>query len=404
VTTLWEEASLDHEVMAREAALSRVQAELEAVMPFLLAARTDAEYGHRRALAWPRLEAIALRHGADPREVLAVADRQYGLMTEALAEGIDPVDEVCQSTSYSGRGPEEPDFHDMDADFSHGYSEVPRGNLVHVDDSVVQPGPGHPPATWFEGIPRDQAAMPPPPPPNMDQSLADKNASRKKAKKDKKNKKVKKDKSYVDESGATVWPSKKPGKTVRTMPDFTKKSMRKKAQGGADYTADMPPDTGLGSGSTDVAVGTQTSGGPPSVAAGAGPNMPAGTGSTTPITPPSIGQVTSSRDPVHAQVIAVTASVRATNPWLPEYEARRIAREAVGRYFGATDWTPNIMNDSPPVQSGGRGGGGGGGTSPVGRALEWQGIKGLMPGGGGAGGGGGGAAGELGELAEAAAL
>jgi hypothetical protein len=115
--------------------------------------------------------------------------------------------------------------------------------------------------------------------------------------------------------------------------------------------------------------------------------------------------VTASADPVRRQVLAVTASIQATNPGVSDDEAGRIARRVVGRYLTA-DLTSQVTSDSPGQDAGGSYGGGGGGTGMAGHMLEWQGAKSLMGGGGEAAGAGeaaGGAAG-LGELAELAPL
>lgn len=337
MTDLWTEASLDHELMAREAGLARVTAELDGVMPFLLAARSDAEFGHRMALAESRLEAIALQHGIAPGEVTDLARRQYALYREALAEGQDPLDEVLQSTHSYGTGPEEADHHDVAFGGGLGYSEVPAGNL---------PGGPNPAVT--------QPRFPGPEP------LIDAQAKRK---------------------------NKKNGRH--------KTGSRRTAQGG-DYLSETPPDTGTGPGSQDI--GVEGPAGPPSIPAG----MPGQAGSNTPI---MNRQVTSSKDPVRRQVLAVAESIRATNPWLPEDQVLRVARTTVARYFpkaAGTDWSPSIVSDAPPRQTGDGGGSGdSGGTGPLGHMLEWKGLKSMMPGGGG---GAAGAAGEAGEVAELAAL
>jgi hypothetical protein len=366
MTTLWDEATFDHEAMARQAAFDRVAAELRAVMPFLLAARNEGEYSHRRALAGQRLETIALLHGLEPGEVTAMADRQYQLYRQALAEDTDPLDEVVESTHYRGSGPERADRHDEGPDFGPGYSEVPRGNLTRPDDATIHPGPGDPPQQWFQPVTREEAPSHPP-------SLMAEEEPRTAAKRRKKQlKAMKKQARLLREAQGVTTP---------------------------DYMAETPPDLGTGAGSQDIGVAGPA--GPPSVGAGSN-NMSAGTGSTVPLTPPSIGQVTSSRDPVHAQVIAITASVRASNPWLPEGECRRIARQTVARYMprtGATNWAPTAYDDSPPTQNGGGSGGDGGGGGAVQHMLEGQGLRSMLPGGAGAGAGGAGAAADVAELA-----
>jgi hypothetical protein len=169
----------------------------------------------------------------------------------------------------------------------------------------------------------------------------------------------------------------------------------------ADYDATTPPDTGTGTGSQDIGVGSQDANG----GQGGPPSLPAGIAnqSNTPQSPPNIGQVTSSRDPVRMQVLAVAQSVQATNPWLPREECLRVARKTVGRYFrtAGTDSTPAILHDQAPQQSGGGGGNGGGGGGMIEHMLEGQGLRSMLPGGGG---GGAAAAGGLADLAEVAAL
>ena len=418
MTDLWTEATLDYEGMAREAALARVEAELGGVLPFLLAARTPAEYGHRRALAETRLEAIALRHGVDPGEIMAIADGRFRLYREALAEGICPVDPVVNAARGEGGGPERADQHDEQVDFGPSYGEVPRTENTMPDGSVVQPGPGDPPQFWFMPVTRDEA---PGHPSSVMPSGGQMNpVARKKAKKGK-GKKSKKDSPHVDDAGRMVIPSNKPGKTVRTIPDMSgnrpgnmspkkiKKqvqAMRKKAQeGGADYLAETPPDLGTGPGSLDVGVMGQA--GQPSIPAGDQEVPRSGAGNTPMINRKVTSGRRPRRDPVAAQITAVAASVRASNPWLHPDEARRIARETVGRYFTRTadDYGPTAWNDSPPIPSSGGSGdsGGGGGTGPLGHALEYKGLQSLMPGGAGGAGAAGGAGGAA-EVAELAAL
>jgi len=94
-------------------------------------------------------------------------------------------------------------------------------------------------------------------------------------------------------------------------------------------------------------------------------------------------QAHASADPVRRQVLAVTASIRATNPALDEAEAGRIARRVVGRYLTA-DLDSSVMSDSP--WSGSQHGGGGHGNMAE-HMLEGQGLRSMMPGGGGAGAG-----------------
>lgn len=144
---LWEAASGDHDRMTREAASARAAADLEQVMPFLLAARTPGEYAHRSYLAQESVRAIAARHGLGEDELMATARRQFELYREALQEGQDStvaLDPLLQGGQY-GTGPEQPDSHDEGPDFSHGYSEVPAGVPGGPDPQVTAPrqnGPG----------------------------------------------------------------------------------------------------------------------------------------------------------------------------------------------------------------------------------------------------------------------
>ena len=148
MSDLWTEAAFSHEAAAREAALARAEAELAGVFPFLAAARSMADYGHRRALAGDRLEAIALRCGADPAEIYEMADRHFALFREAmgkqaLPEGGDPLDQVLQGPA-GGSGPERPDAHSEGPDFSGGYAEIPPGAPGGPPAQVTVPVPAVP--------------------------------------------------------------------------------------------------------------------------------------------------------------------------------------------------------------------------------------------------------------------
>jgi hypothetical protein len=328
---MWAEASVDHDLMAREAVLALADAELEAIMPFLLASRSVPEFAHRSALAQESIRSIAARCGISEEDLMATARRHYELYREALTEGTDPVISLEPLLNGGQGGPEKPDEHDTGPDFSHGYSEVPAGAPGGPDPAVTRPRAPH--------------AGP-----------------------------------VQEATGA----------------------LHRQAQGGdmtMPYTP-MAPDTGTGSGSVDMGTPAANGGG---LAA----SLPAGmTGSgddTTPITPPSIGQVTSSADPVRRKVMAVTAAISATNPHLPQDECERVARQVVGRYFFEADLNGSVMNDEP-VNDGGSGSGGSGGSGGDGggmlqHGLEWQGLKSMIPGGGGAAAGGGAA-----EVAELGAL
>lgn len=319
---LWIEASADHEALAKEAALARADAELDGVMPFLLASRSPAEYGHRRDLAWDSLCTIAARCGLEPGDLAGIADRRFVLYREALAEGVDPLQEVADCSQASG-GPEKPDEHST-GPAPDAYSEVPPGPTKGPDPRVTQVRPPElGPVTEATGSLRKQADG---------------------------------------------------GSAMMTMP----------------YT---PPDLGTGAGSTDIGTpGANTNDMTPSLPTGgpAGQNTP-----DMPVT------TTASADPVRRKVLAVTAAIRETNPALPVTEAERVARKVVGRYMTA-DLDSSVMEDDPgsPGQGGGSGSGGGLGHV-IQHGLEWQGLKGMMPGGAGGAAGG---AGLIGDAAELAAL
>ena len=336
---LWEDASDSFGRMQRESALALADAELEAVMPFLLASRSADEYAHRSALAQDSIRSIAARCGLDEEDLMATARRRYQLYREALAEGEDPMGQLepLLNGGGNGSGPEKPSEHDEGPSFSGGYSEVPQGAPGGPSPAVTRPRvPSAGPVQEATGSRRHAEAAP----------------------------------------GMAAAPSS---------------------------TMQLPPDTGTGRGSVDT--------GTPSAAAGnMTPSLPAGVSgsgdTTTPIPNPSIGQVTSSADPVRRRVLAVTAAIASTNPQLPPSECERVARRVVGRYFQA-DLAGSVMNDDP-VGGGDQGGQGGSGHDGGGfgqHMLEWKGLKSMMPGGGAAGAGeAAGGAGELAELAPLAAL
>ena len=114
--------------------------------------------------------------------------------------------------------------------------------------------------------------------------------------------------------------------------------------------------TGLGAGSVDTGVGATD------------PTLPAGTQNSAAPQPSPIGQVTSAADPVRRQVMAVTASIRATNPGLAEDEASRLARKVVGRYLHA-DLDSSVVSNDPGGEDGQDGGQGGGGMSGMEKAM-----------------------------------
>lgn len=323
MSDLWMEASAGHEDMAREAALARADAELEQVMPFLLASKSPAEFEHRSALAAETIILIADSTGVSEEDLHATAARRYELYRQALQEGQDPLTEVVQDSQGTGygSGPEKPDEHDA-GPAAPAYSEVPAGP------------PGGPP-------PQVTQVRPPMVAP-------------------------------VQEAAG---------------------SLRRQADMMPSYTPPMPPDTGTGGGSLDTGMpGPDTGGMTPSLPAGggAGDNTPAGVTAAV-------------QDPVRRRVMAVTAAIRETNPHLSGDECARVARKVVGRYLRHADMTSSVMDDNPGGGGNGSGGSGGGGEGLGGvvqHGLEWQGLKGMAPGGGGAAEG----AGLIGDAAELAAL
>lgn len=336
---LWEEASESHQGIARQASLARADAELEDVMPFLLASLSPAEYEHRESAAWASLSVIAARCEVDVADLAETARRRYRLYREALAEGADVMEQLERNLDGSGygSGPERPDGHSGGPDFSGGYSEVPQGAPGGPDPAVTRPRP--------------PSAGP----------VQEATGSRR----------------HADMSAGQGGMTQQPG------------------------TMQLPPDTGTGRGSLDTAT-------PSAAAGGMTPSLPAGGGGSggtvTPLPSTSIGQVTSSADPVLRRVLAITTAIEVTNPHLPQAECERVARQVVGRYFQA-DLAGSVMNDEPAGgggsgSSGDSGGGSGGGMAS--HMLEWKGLKSMMPGGGAAGAGE--AAGGAGELAEMAPL
>jgi hypothetical protein len=292
MSDLWTEASLDHERLAREAALARADAELDGIMPFLLASRSDAEYSHRSALAGDAIAMIAAVHGLEAAELLATAARRYRLYREALQEGVDPLDEVVENCGQGhGSGPEKPDEHSTGPDLSHGYSEVPAGPPGGPASQVTQPRP-----------------------PRI---------------------------GPVSEPTASL--HKEAGQGMMT-PGYQP----------------VPPGTGTGAGLVDTGVPTRAAGMTLSLPAGATGSGQVSMGTTTPVTPPPIGQVTSSTDPVRRKVMAVTAAIRESNGHLPEAECERVARVVVGRYLAQADLSSSVVSDDPGGSTGNSGGGGGG--------------------------------------------
>ena len=144
MSDLWDSASDDHEGLAREAALARADAEVEPIMPFLVAARSEQEFFHRLAVAGEALAAVEARNGLEPGELTEVAARRYALYREALAEGTDPLVSLEPLLQGGGADPERPGSHTEGPDFSGGYSEVPPGPPGGPDPQVTQVRPGPP--------------------------------------------------------------------------------------------------------------------------------------------------------------------------------------------------------------------------------------------------------------------
>jgi hypothetical protein len=161
---LWTIASDDHDSFAREGALARAEAELEGLMPFLLASRSEQEFGHRIAAAHDSIGLIAARTGMEPDEIEATARRRYELYREALMEDTDPMislEPLLNGGGY-GQGPEKPDAHTEGPDFSGGYSEVPAGPPGGPDPQVTMPRQQPPgPVQQATGSLRGQAGADP---------------------------------------------------------------------------------------------------------------------------------------------------------------------------------------------------------------------------------------------------
>jgi hypothetical protein len=140
---LWTIASDDHEGIAREGALARADADLEGILPFLYAARSDQEFFHRLAVAGESFAAVEARHGLEEGTMTEVAARRYALYREALAEGTDPLTALIPllNGGGDGSGPEKPDAHSEGPDFSGSYSEVPTGPLSGPNPMVTRPRP-----------------------------------------------------------------------------------------------------------------------------------------------------------------------------------------------------------------------------------------------------------------------
>lgn len=363
MTDLWAEASADHELEAREAALDRAEAEMQPVWPFLFLSRTARELEHRLAFAGERIERIAAACGLPAAELEDTARRRYALLKEALPEGVDPVAPVLQAGQGFGSGPAQGYEHAEGPDYSGGYSEVPQG------------APGGPPP---------QVVTP-----------------------------------QAPETPEPQQPVQTAASLCRCGSKLTKKSGRCKScreQPGAcqcmsttAVTSGSPPSgpplsnsSGAGSGAQVAGVGGQTSTPDGMRPGGLQPGSQAAGG--TDLTPAQ--DVTAARrDPVARQVEAVAVSIRATNPYLQPSECRRVARRVVGSYLRQADLASSVMSDEPwaaspgaqpPAEGGGDGGHGMGlGAGMMGKEL----IK-KLPGPGAAAG----AAGMLGEAAELAVL
>lgn len=286
MTDLWDAAGEDHEALAKQAAHALADAELEAVLPFLLASRTPEEFRHRSGLAQDSIRSIAARCGLDETELLETAQRRYNLMREALQEGVNVLDETVEETHGQGSGPEKPDEHSQGPDFSHGYSEVPAGPPGGPDPQVTQVRP-----------------------PLMQAPQAGHEAAR----------------------------------TASADPQ----SMMTQPYGGAGAgmsPANMPAGTGQGASAT------------------APPDLTPAPDEATTSGLEDLNTTTASRDPVRRRVMQVAASIRASNPQLPDTECDRVARVVVGRYIRRADLTDSVMSDGPvdgPQGQGGQGGGDG---------------------------------------------
>lgn len=82
--SLFSEAARDYEAEAAERRTALVRTAVkEEIFPFLAMAASDAEYGHRKALAADRLRTIARQCEASVQEVEGAADRMYRLLAQA---------------------------------------------------------------------------------------------------------------------------------------------------------------------------------------------------------------------------------------------------------------------------------------------------------------------------------
>jgi hypothetical protein len=354
VTDLWDAASEDHEVLAKQAAHALADAELESVLPFLLAARTPDEFAHRAGLAADSIRSIAARCGLDESELLAVAQRRYALMREALQEGVSILDETVEETHGQGSGPEKPDEHDQGPDFSHGYSEVPAGPPGGPDPQVTQvrqpamfaPQQGVEASrrTAADGQRRTEADPGFNKHENMAMHLIHTHGYG--------NDQIRH--SYDDlraEHDGLECPPRQASRQAAADPA----SMMTQPYGGASSgmsSANMPAGTGQGAGAGPVQDTTPAS----DEATSGGLEDFDGTGSAA-------GVSASVKDPVRRRVAQVAASIRSSNPQLPAAECQRVARLVVGRYLQA-DLNSSVMGggsveDAAPDGGGQQGGHGG---------------------------------------------
>ena len=371
MSDLWFEASADHDLEAREAALAQAEGAMVPIWPFLFQSVSEREFEHRLAFAGDRLERIAGACGLPPGELEDTARRRYALLKEALEEGVDPVAPVLQAGQSFGSGPAQGYGHDEGPDFSHGYSEIPQGPPGGPDLAVT-------------GVPEPAMAAP------QQQATAS-----------------------LCRCGSRLTRKAR----CKACRHPAAKCMCRTAQGLATMTGPAmsgPAPTisggggGLGGGTamTPVQMGT----GPARGGAGM-PGAQSGAGAQGYDLTPDQDVTAARRDPVRRQVEAIAASVAASNPQLPASECRRVARRVVGGYLRRADLASSVMSDEPWAGSSGSAGSGSGGSGDGGGGflqhhLEWKGLQSMMPGGGGGGAaaGAGEAAGGLADVAELAAL
>jgi hypothetical protein len=95
-TSVFDEASRDHEaedLLVRQAA---ARAETQGVWPFLALAQSEDEFGHRLALAEDRLSAIASRHGLSYEDVTAPLREGFAVLHPKAAAG-----ETCRNCGHA---------------------------------------------------------------------------------------------------------------------------------------------------------------------------------------------------------------------------------------------------------------------------------------------------------------